>query len=286
MKKAKLLLTASLVLTMLIVGVEAKAQNHNVILTNLPFEMINSKSDVMINIPMLEKNQEDNDETLQAWINMVNKQSMINITDFITSYTRRIEGANNLQIDIDDMSEFELYMLSNISAWRNSELAEISSYKYVMYSSWECFMNRYVVTLVQDNFIFTGGAHGIRNFTVDNYLVATGQKFEIVDYIADTTKFMNTVVKYFCKDRKIKTTAIKEQTGLFYELSELPMPKLIGLDSKGLRVIYEQYEIAPYAAGVIEVVVPFKELEDFLMSDFSKIMVKTGGEKYYFDTLE
>ncbi len=286
MKKVKLLLIASLVLTKLMVGVEVKAQSHNVILTNLPFEMINSKTDVMINIPMMEKYQEDGNETLGAWIDMVNKQSMTNITDFIANYTNHIEGANNLQIDIDDMSEFELYMLSNISAYRNSELSDIPDYKYVMYSSWECFMNRYVVTLVQDHFIFTGGAHGMHNVTIDNYLVATGQKFEIADYIADTTKFMDAVVKYFCKDRKIKTTAIKAQTGLFYELSDLPMPKLIGLDSKGLRVTYEQYEIAPYAAGVIEVVVPFKELGDLLENDFSKIMVKTGGEKYYFDTLE
>lgn len=286
MKKVKVLLLASMVASMLMASIDVMAQKQNVILVNMPFEITNSQTDVMINILQVEKYEEDDNQNLQKWINEFNKQTFTNITSFINKCTEDIQGANDLKLDIDEMPEFELYLLSNIDGYMNSRRSKIPNSKYVMYSSWECYMNEYIVTMTQDNFMFTGGAHGIRSISVDNYLFSTGEKIDIADYVVDTTYFMEAVVKYFCKDRKIKTTAIKAQTGLFYELSELPMPKLIGLDSKGLRAIYEQYEIAPYAAGVIEVVIPFKELSDILMDDFSKVTVKKGGEKYYFDKLD
>ncbi len=56
-------------------------------------------------------------------------------------------------------------------------------------------------------------------------------------------------------------------TSGFFTIEDIVPNNNFWLSNDGIHYSYNQYEIAPYSMGVIDVVVPFSELEDIILSD-------------------
>jgi len=51
---------------------------------------------------------------------------------------------------------------------------------------------------------------------------------------------------------------------LFVRTDQLPLPENVGIDSSGVTMLYNPYEVAPYAIGTIEYRIPYEQAEPLL----------------------
>jgi len=51
---------------------------------------------------------------------------------------------------------------------------------------------------------------------------------------------------------------------LFVGTDQLPLPENVGIDSSGVTMLYNPYEVAPYAIGTIEYRIPYEQAEPLL----------------------
>ncbi|MFV0565036.1 MAG: DUF3298 and DUF4163 domain-containing protein [Flavobacteriaceae bacterium] len=113
-----------------------------------------------------------------------------------------------------------------------------------------------VISLSVTSYINTGGAHGSLYITLLNFDALTGKS------IPNTTLF-NNVEAFKTVARTHFNEAVKDDTMLFEPLN-FELPQNIGYNEDGLVLLYNTYEIAPYASGIIEFKIPYDEISGLL----------------------
>ena len=115
---------------------------------------------------------------------------------------------------------------------------------------------------------YTGGAHGSYRVTYTNIdlndLVTLSEEdiFKPDYYKPLTDKIVNALMKKF--DAPVPDSLLMHG---FFTVEDIVPNNNFWLDDKGIHYAYNQYEIAPYAMGVIEVSVPYSDLQDILIPD-------------------
>ncbi len=233
---------------------------------------------ISLSYPQLESNVDELPDNLLTLISNVNRNACTNIAKATLTDEDQTVDLNKLASS-PAMLEFYVLSTANESLEEQASYIPQEAWSYGLYSEWQAYANDYIVTISQTTYRFSGGsAHGMTYSTLNNYLKKSGEEFSFGDVIEQKDNFMKLVVKYFCRERKLSVDAPMIKTGLFMELANLPFPKEIGLGIAGLEVIYQPYEIAPYAAGVILVTIPYKTLEDILPEEFFNISSAKGGK--------
>ncbi len=104
---------------------------------------------------------------------------------------------------------------------------------------------------------YSGGAHGLEAVQTYNFNVQTGELYSLKDIISNESKFasLTDFVKnyikenpeYFFDEEIIGDFEVNEKTQFYFTES-------------GIDLIFQQYEIAPYAAGHPTISIPSSEL--------------------------
>ncbi|WP_081976179.1 DUF3298 and DUF4163 domain-containing protein [Ureibacillus manganicus] len=104
---------------------------------------------------------------------------------------------------------------------------------------------------------YSGGAHGIEPVTIYNFDTQTGDRYTLKDIISNESKFasLTAYVKKYIKENQdlffdeemIGDFAVNDQTQFYFTDS-------------GIDLLFQQYEIAPYAAGHPTISIPSSEL--------------------------
>lgn len=125
-------------------------------------------------------------------------------------------------------------------------------------------------------YVFLGGAHGSAVCRPVNIVKATGK---VLAATVDTLKqkalqpiLRRGVKKYISKaeNRKIKDRDL--QNMLFVEHGIIPLPATMPvLTPEGLRFVYQQYEIGPYALGMVEFTVPYTDVKSCLTHEAAEL---------------
>jgi len=111
-----------------------------------------------------------------------------------------------------------------------------------------------LLTLVTNHYSYAGGAHGnyynvLHTFATDSLQLITFNDVFLTDKEAELAALLT---------QKVKTLDI----GTFEE--NIPVTKNIAFTQDGLLFDYPPYEIAPYAAGEIELVLPYAEISHLM----------------------
>lgn len=131
------------------------------------------------------------------------------------------------------------------------------------------------VTFLTSDYVFTGGAHGSEKIGTATFSKADGH---MLGYAVDTTKtaqlqpmLRKYLTEYFSEnDRTINENNLTDY--LFIEGKTIPLPATKPYFTKdGLAFVYQQYEIAPYAAGQPSFTVPYKEIAPYLTKETFEI---------------
>jgi hypothetical protein len=118
------------------------------------------------------------------------------------------------------------------------------------------FHNNKYLTLINENYEYTGGAHG--NYATLYYVfdVTNGKRLFINELVADTSKLKQFAFKEFCKIRNIDASKPINDQGYWFEKNEFSLNSNFGLISDTLIFTYNPYEITNYAEGLTELKIP------------------------------
>lgn len=105
---------------------------------------------------------------------------------------------------------------------------------------------------------YLGGAHGSHMVQYYNFEMASGKLLSIQDIIPAEKEMLVLMAMQdqLCKDYEVKDIAdLQEQTGITM-LGDLYLTNNFLLKGDSILFLFNQYEIAPYAAGLISVTLP------------------------------
>ncbi len=126
------------------------------------------------------------------------------------------------------------------------------------------FENRRVLSIRLDSYLFTGGAHGYTSTNFLNFDIEKGEKINTQELFEDLLAFHSYAEAAFREQEDIPKDAPINSTGFMFELDSFYLPANIGLTPKGILLLYNQYEVASYADGQIQLMIPFEEAKRFV----------------------
>jgi len=126
------------------------------------------------------------------------------------------------------------------------------------------FENRRVLSIRIDSYLFTGGAHGYTATHFLNFDIEKGEEIDTQSLFKDLLAFRSYAETKFREQEDIPKEAPINSTGFMFELDSFYLPENIGLTPKGILLLYNQYEVASYADGQIQLIIPFKEARKFV----------------------
>lgn len=120
------------------------------------------------------------------------------------------------------------------------------------------------MTVKFDTYAYTGGAHPNSSLSFYTFNRKTGQLLRLSDMVTDTTALLGMVEHAFRQQQKLQPHASLEEQGYFLREGRFFLPANVGMNREGLVFYYNPYEIAAYAVGPIQVMVPYTQLGSIL----------------------
>ena len=126
-----------------------------------------------------------------------------------------------------------------------------------------------VLSFVLNDYVYLGGAHGGGSFTGVSFDVGTGEQITLDD-LGDAESIRATSKEYILN---AIATSSEEAKGNLYMDDVIDYKEVINelfsndnqpeyyLDTVGITFVFQQYDIAPYAAGMISFTVPYSQYE-------------------------
>lgn len=128
--------------------------------------------------------------------------------------------------------------------------------KYTVTLNKSCHLSTYF-----DKYEYTGGAHGNTIRNSDNFDLKTGRRVRMRDLFPRGTNYRRLVLEQILKQAD---KMMEENPILFEDYRQLIVkyfdPDSFNLTPKGISVYYQQYEIGPYASGIITFEIPYESL--------------------------
>lgn len=117
------------------------------------------------------------------------------------------------------------------------------------------------------NYLYTGGAHGYGSTSFLNIDPKTGNNLSREDLFKNKSDLTNFAEAKFREQQKIAENESINATGYWFEDDKFYLPESVGFTKDSLIFIYNQYDIASYADGPIELKIAIKEAKPFLSID-------------------
>lgn len=139
------------------------------------------------------------------------------------------------------------------------------------FTAWEGIANATInyqssklLNLTVDFYAFTGGAHGNGasfSFFIDT---KTGKQIKKENLFSNLKGFTKLAEEKFRKQQDIPKNANINETGYWFTNEVFHLPKNIFLTKEGVKLVYNQYEVASYAEGPIELLISYNEADKYL----------------------
>ena len=139
------------------------------------------------------------------------------------------------------------------------------------YPSWEfsCeaklyYEDEFFVNLIVEHYQFTGGAHGYsatQSILIDKI---NGKKLNYEKMFTNLEMVKSKVESAFREQFKIPLGKSLNEYGFFFENDQFILPENIFFSNDTILFVYNPYEIAPYAKGILEVPIKRSELDKYL----------------------
>lgn len=117
------------------------------------------------------------------------------------------------------------------------------------------------------NYLYTGGAHGYGSTSFLNIDPKTGEELSAKQLFKKKNELTDFAEQKFREQQKIAKDESINATGYWFEDEKFYLPESAGFTQDSLIFIYNQYDIASYADGPIELKIAIKEAEPFLSID-------------------
>jgi hypothetical protein len=125
-----------------------------------------------------------------------------------------------------------------------------------------------LITLQFKGYSFQGGAHGSSITTFINWNTKAHQEVKLKDILIDNYQHALDSVgeKIFRAQEKLSATE-PLKTNYFFKDDKFSLNENYLITPVGIRFIYNQYEIKPYAAGQTELIIPYSQIQPLLRAN-------------------
>jgi len=120
------------------------------------------------------------------------------------------------------------------------------------------------ITIALDSYLFTGGAHGYSSKRFLNFDKKKGIELENSELFKNAQDFREFAEEMFRQKEEIPQDKSINYTGFMFEQDSFYLPENIGFTEDGLKLLYNPYEVASYADGVIELLLPHDKVKKYL----------------------
>ncbi|GEQ85038.1 hypothetical protein ULMS_05460 [Patiriisocius marinistellae] len=152
----------------------------------------------------------------------------------------------------------------------NAEFPDLAIDYYSEIEIEESFRSEEIISIELYQEKYTGGAHGYRSLSYGNFSIKTGQKIPANKLFKDLNIFTKFAETYFRSQHNIQENKEINSTGFWFDDNKFYLPESIGFNKKSFVLHYNQYEIASYAEGPIEVEIPLKDVAQYLNVSLKK----------------
>ncbi|MFB9051843.1 DUF3298 and DUF4163 domain-containing protein [Formosa undariae] len=198
---------------------------------------------VEINIPMAV-----GDSKAALLINTTLKKRVASELEF----NQEIQATNTIEANIENFNSEYISFKNEFPESAQEWEAQIDG--EIMFESPE------IISISLTSYTNTGGAHGILIISFLNFDGQTGELIQNDELIENAEQFNQLANPYFDE-------AISEKKDMYLDTEKFILPQNIGYSADGLILLYNTYEIAPYAAGITEFVIPFDKANSYLKFD-------------------
>lgn len=191
---------------------------------------------------------------------------------YFTSKNKEVADKINNEIGkllIYDENDKSASLENQIIAMGKESLADTTNrdmqYSFIMKSKVTYYKG--IVSVKIDKEDFVGGAHynyytSILNFDRNGDVISNDK------LIVNNDEFLEVVRNSYYQIREITKNTSAEDAIMFVEPKELPLAQNIGIDSLGIIVYYNRYEVTPFYLGATEVVIPIQEASKFINPEY------------------
>lgn len=116
-----------------------------------------------------------------------------------------------------------------------------------------------IISIASIHYEFIGGAHGNSTKIGDSFNPETGERLAFADIVEDENAAKEFVLSYLTKEMETQ-----EYQDMLFEDAQTSAKTVLEADNwyfsqEGVVFVAEHYLIAPYAAGILEFTIPYKE---------------------------
>jgi hypothetical protein len=147
-----------------------------------------------------------------------------------------------------------------VREYRDSQAHDFPFRPYDAVLKYEVPFNRDChLSLYRDQYEYTGGAHGNTVRASDTWNLETGRRLPLSHFFRPGENYRKTVLDEILRQAD---EAMADGSGMLFEdyrtlLRKYFNPSSYFLAQDGVSVYYQQYEVAPYAAGIVVFSVPY-----------------------------
>ncbi len=126
-----------------------------------------------------------------------------------------------------------------------------------------------ILAIEYSDYSYLGGAHPNRFVTYSNYNLENGELVSIDDCFTNGyEENLNSIAeKIFRKQKQLKPDEDLNSAGYWFDEDKLELNDNFAILNDGLLFYFNAYDIAPYAMGPTEMVIPYSEVKQLILSD-------------------
>lgn len=177
-------------------------------------------------------------------------------TELASTYLAALAGPNPDAPKVASIGDAVSTFLAQQAAF-HKEVPESPSGDWTFLARDSVVRSDSIVCIRQLAYSFTGGAHGNTVIAMPAFRAINGERVTWRDLVRDTSVFIAAAERAFRRATKMSPRDTYAKAGFWFENERFTLPNVIGITPTGYMLVYNQYEVAPYAYGVIEVALPF-----------------------------
>lgn len=123
-----------------------------------------------------------------------------------------------------------------------------------------------ITTLELSGYAFEGGAHGGTHTVFINWNSKANKSISLADIFVSgyATQLTAIAEEIFRKNEKLSTTA-SLANDYFFDGNKFALNNNFSITPLGIRFLYNEYEIKPYAAGQTDMFIPYSKIKSLLL---------------------
>jgi len=207
--------------------------------------------DTFSNVPVLNKIRKT---VLSDFFPDIDKEIVdpkIAMATYIKGYIKFYESSEDFTTNNSDVEDEEIK--SEDKWWKNEKMSIRHNSENIL---------SYTVETDQ----FTGGAHGGRSFVNTVINLKTGDRITEDDLFSEESrpKIVDLIVKRLMLKNNVQKAKELEEIG-FFDVADIQLNKNFYVNKEGITYTYNEYDIAGYALGTIEILLSYQDISGFMI---------------------